>query len=153
VFFCYVFTGILFRGRVNSEKEYTMMPKLLIIAGPDRLAFVTSLLATIDAVPMPGYMIPPHGRGGIQEPTYKGEEFVTVDPSGKERSLLLIILETKREGRHGSNQSFVGLLWCVCKEYKDFLRAGDSLTAWIEFKGVMNFDTGEGWLEQVEEKK
>jgi hypothetical protein len=124
------------------------MSKLKIIGGPDRFAFANSLFTEIDSVPIPGYMTPPHSRGGIQPPSYFGENFLTKDENGKERQFMIVITSSKRKGRRGLIQEFTAVLWAACDEFRDLI-ASDPLTAWIEFKGELDFNTGNGWLEQT----
>jgi len=125
------------------------MTKLQILAGPDRLAFVNSLFADIDSVPMPGWAPPPHSRGGVKPPSYDGEAFLTKDEEGKERQLTLVITSSKRKGRSGMVQEFTAVLWAVCDEFRDLI-FGDPLGSWVEFRGELDFTTQKGWLERVE---
>jgi hypothetical protein len=124
------------------------MTKMQILAGPDRLAFVNSQFAEIDSVPLPGWMPPPHSRGGVQPPSYRGEAFLTKNEEGKERQLLLVITSSKRKGSSGMVQEFTAILWAVCDEFRDFLRR-DTLGSWVEFRGELDFTTQNGWLERI----
>ncbi|MFA6043268.1 MAG: hypothetical protein WCV85_04070 [Patescibacteria group bacterium] len=125
------------------------MPRIQILAGPDRLAFMHSLFTEIDADPYPGYLPPPHSRGGVKSPTFRGETFLTENEKGEKRELLLIITDTKRVNRSGMAQEFTAFLWAACEDFRDMI-AVEHMTCWIQFKGMLDFTTQSGWLERVE---
>ena len=124
------------------------MSKLLILVGPDRLAFANSLFVEIDSAPLPGWAPPPHHLGGVRPPSYRGEVFLTEDAEGKERKLFLVITKSQRKCYSGMVQEFTAILWAQCEEFQDFILR-DPMGSWVEFNGELNFSTQKGWLERV----
>jgi hypothetical protein len=131
----------------NLEKEKDM-PRFQILTGPDRLGFANSLFAHIDASPQVGYSAPPHCRGGIKVPTYRGESFLTKNEEGSERELPLIIISVRRKHNGNDEVEFTAALWAACDKFRDLLFF-NSIDPWVEFKGELDFTTKKGWIDQI----
>lgn len=121
--------------------------RLEILAGPDRLAFATSLFERDDALPS-GMLTRPHFRGGNSSPSYLGEAFLVKEEDGREREYLLIIIASKRKDQDGMIQEFKALLWASCDQFRDLI-FGDPTTPWVCFVGELDFQTSKGWIEQA----